>query len=56
MFGLDMAAVAGQIEAFKDQSERAVQAIEEIRKDIQAIKKALNIPDETTTIDQEPKQ
>lgn len=47
MFGFDMNAIAAQLKAFQDQSERLVNAVEQIQKDIELVKEALNVPRET---------
>jgi len=43
MFGFDMNAIAAQLKAFQDQSERLVNAVEKIETDIAVIKAALGI-------------
>jgi hypothetical protein len=44
MFGFDMVAIAAQLKAFQDQSERLVKAVEQIQIDIQLIKNAMDFP------------
>ena len=43
MFGFDMVQIAAQLKAFQDQSERLVNAVEQIQNDIVLIKASLNI-------------
>jgi hypothetical protein len=43
MFGLDMNAIAGQLKAFQEQSERLVNAVEKMEKDIALVKAHLGI-------------
>jgi len=43
MFGFDMNAIAAQLKAFQDQSERLVNSVEQIQHDISLIKTALGI-------------
>lgn len=43
MFGFDMNAIAAQLKAFQDQSERLVNSVEQIQHDISLIKSALGI-------------
>ena len=52
MFGFDMVAIAAQLKAFQDQSERLVAAVEQIQKDIELLKQAAGIvPRETPLIE-----
>ncbi len=54
MFGFDMVAIAAQLKAFQDQSERLVNAVEKIQLDIILIKRKLEIdPHETVVSEQD---